>query len=91
MGSQHRPIGLALGVLFLASCAGSSIDEQAAAPQPETEAQEAAAADSIVISGQIAVTGSRTKRANQESAAPVSVISPYAPPPPPPAPGMAPG
>ena len=88
MGSQHRPIGLALGVLFLASCAGSSIDEQAATPRSETEAQEAAT-DSIVVTGQIAVTGTRTKRANMESASPMAAISPYAPPPPPPpAPGM---
>jgi hypothetical protein len=64
MGSQHRSIGLALGVLFLASCAGSSIDNSAAnAPLPEVsnEPQEAADAANIIV------TGSRTSSANQKA------------------------
>ena len=64
MGSQHRSIGLALGVLFLASCAGSSIDNSAAnAPLPEVsnEPQEAADAANIIV------TGSRMSSANQKA------------------------
>ena len=79
MGSQHRSIGLALGVLLLAACAGSSIDNKIASPQAEPEAQEAADASSIVV------TGSRIERRNLESASPVSIV---AMPSPPPAPGM---
>jgi Ca-activated chloride channel homolog len=80
MGSQKRSIGLALGVLFLASCAGSSIDNKIASPQTEPEAQEAADASSIVV------TGSRIERRTLESASPVAIVG--MPSPPPPAPGM---
>jgi Ca-activated chloride channel family protein len=84
MGSQHRSLSLALGVLFLASCAGSSIDNKVASPPVDVLEEPAeAAADSIVVTGQ------RIARPNMESASPVSVIGNYAPPPPPPsAPGM---
>ncbi len=83
MGSQHRSIGLALGALLLASCAGSSIDNKVASPPAEQEAQEAADASAIVV------TGSRVDRPNMESASPLRVVGmepPYpSPPPPPPA------
>jgi len=90
MGSQHRSLGLALGAMFLASCAGSSIDNKVASPA-EPEAQEAADASAIVV------TGSRVERRNLESASPVTVVGmepphPAPSPPPPPAmvaPGMA--
>ena len=87
MGSQHRSIGLALGVLFLASCAGSSIDNSAAnAPLPEVsnEPQEAADAANIIV------TGSRMSSANQKAmrAEGYAMTLPAPPPPPPAAPGM---
>ena len=83
MGCQHRSLGLALGAALLASCAGSSIEERAAAPKSEPVAQEAA--DSSII-----VTGSRVARQNLESASPVAIVGlPAPPPPPPPAPVMA--
>ena len=72
MGSQYRSVGLALGVMLLASCAGSSIENKAAGlPEVanEPEAQEAADAGNIVV------TGSRIRSPNLESAMPVSVIS----------------
>ncbi len=81
MGSQHRSLGITLGAMFLASCAGSSIDDKVASPPPEPVVQEAADTDSIVV------TGSLAKRSNLESASPVAVIGMRAPPPPP-APGM---
>ncbi|HTK59391.1 MAG TPA: VWA domain-containing protein [Sphingomicrobium sp.] len=82
MGSQHRSIGLALGVLFLASCAGSSIDNSAAnAPLPEAANEPQEAADAAIV-----VTGSRisaNQKAMRAEGYPMAL-----PPPPPPAPGM---
>ena len=88
MGSQHRSLGLALGALLLASCAGSSIDNKVVSPA-EPEALEAADASAIVV------TGSRVERRNMDSVSPVTVVGmkpPHPAPPPPPAmvaPGMA--
>ena len=85
MGSQHHLTGAALAGLLLASCAGSSMEDQAAVPPPQVLAEsdaQAATADSIVVTGQ------KASRQNREMASPVAVISPFAPPPPPPAPGM---
>ncbi len=81
MGSQHRSITPALGAALLASCAGSDIDSQVAAP-PEAVIQEAADAS------EIAVTGSRIETRNLESASSAAIARMPAPPPPPPAPGM---
>jgi Ca-activated chloride channel homolog len=88
MGSQHRSlgpkIGSLLGVLFLASCAGSSIDNKVAAPPADVLAEPpaVAAADSSIT-----VTGQRMSRPMMESASPVAVIG-YAPAPPPPPPAV---
>ena len=86
MGSQHRLFSVALAGLLLASCAGRSMDEQAAAP-PEVANEPVAAesaADSIVVTGQLIMNKSRQE--NRAMAAPSAMISPYAPPPPPPMP-----
>ena len=85
MGSQHRSIGLALGVLLLASCAGSSIDNSAAnAPLPEVSNEPQEAADAQII-----VTGSRVPAANQKAMrAEGYAMSLPAPPPPPAARGQ---
>ena len=93
MGSQHRSIisslgGVALAGLLLASCAGQSIDNQSAAPSTEVLAEPEttdSAADSIVVTGQIAI--GKARRENRAMASPAPMISPYAPPPPP-DPGM---
>ncbi|MCL6699633.1 VWA domain-containing protein [Sphingomonas sp. NSE70-1] len=85
MGSQHRLISVALAGLLLASCAGRSIDEQAAAPPTDVIAEPAeaeSAADSIVVTGQIAI--GKARQENRAKAAPAPMMSPYAPPPPPP-------
>jgi Ca-activated chloride channel family protein len=89
MGSQHRSIisslgGVALAGLLLASCAGQSIDNQSAAPSTEVLAEPEttdSAADSIVVTGQIAI--GKARRENRAMASPAPMISPYAPPPPP--------
>ncbi|HET9335127.1 MAG TPA: VWA domain-containing protein [Sphingomicrobium sp.] len=78
MGSQHRFVGIALGALLLASCAGSSIDNKVASPPAETEVQEAAADASGIV-----VTGSRISGQHLESRSPVAMM-PAPPPPPPP-------
>src|SRR5688572_9929152 len=83
MGKQRGSLGLALGVIFLASCAKSGLENQVAAPPAEPAEEQLAAQD-------IVVTGSRAARANLESASPVAIMGMPAPPPPPPAPGMAP-
>ena len=59
MGSPQRSMALSLGVLLLASCAGSSIDNKVAAPQVEPAVEEAADATNIVV------TGSRISPAQQ--------------------------
>src|SRR5918996_4155219 len=83
MGSQRKVMGLALGAILLASCAGSSVDSNVAAPPAEVTAEQSAA-DSIVVTGQLIA------RPNLESSSPVSVIGMRAPPaPPPPPPGIA--
>ena len=79
MGSQYRSTGLALGVLFLASCAGSGIDNKVASPPAEPAAEE------MTADAEIVVTGSRVERPNLESATPVTVVGMAPPPPPPPA------
>ena len=80
MGCQYRSLGLALGVLFLASCARSDIETKVATP-PQPAEEQVAAQD-------IVVTGSRMARPDvrMESASPVSVMGMPAPPPPPPPP-----
>ena len=82
MGCQYRSLGLALGVLFLASCAKSDIETKVAAP-PQPAEEQVAAQD-------IVVTGSRMARPDMrmESASPVTVMGMPAPAPPPPPPGI---
>src|SRR5512139_90952 len=82
MGSQHHLISAALAGLLLASCAGQSIDEQAALPEANNEPVAESEADSIVVTGQIAI--GKARQENRAMAAPSSTIYPYAPPPPPP-------
>jgi Ca-activated chloride channel family protein len=82
MGCQHRSLGLALGALALASCAGSGIDNKVASPPAEPELQEAA--DAIVV------TGSRGKQSNLYSPSPVAELRAMPAPPPPPPPGIMP-
>ncbi|HEX6410119.1 MAG TPA: VWA domain-containing protein [Sphingomicrobium sp.] len=80
MGCNYRPLGVAMGALMLASCAGSGV-ETADAPQADPAAeQESAAADAVVM------TGGRVKVGNMEASGHLSVMAP--PPPPPPAPAM---
>ena len=80
MGCNYRPLGVAMGALMLASCAGSGV-ETADAPQADPAAeQESAAADAVVV------TGGRVKVGNMEASGHLSVMAP--PPPPPPAPAM---
>jgi Ca-activated chloride channel family protein len=80
MGCNYRPLGVAMGALMLASCAGSGL-ETADAPQADPAAeQESAAADAVVM------TGGRVKVGNMEASGHLSVMAP--PPPPPPAPAM---
>ena len=50
MGCNYRPLGLALGSLLLASCAGQAVDT-ADAPQEQPMAEQEAAADAIVTTG----------------------------------------
>jgi Ca-activated chloride channel homolog len=82
MGSQHRFWVLASGAMLLASCAGSEIDTKVASPPSEPEAQQAADASAIVL------TGSRIARPNLESPSPVGVAAMSPPPPPVVAQGM---
>jgi Ca-activated chloride channel homolog len=81
MGSQHRALSMAFGVMVLASCAGSDIDANVASPPSEPAAQEAAA-DSIIVTGSRVPASNMAKSRSAES---------YAMPPPPPAPMVAPG
>ena len=79
MGCNHRPAGLALGALLLASCAGRSV-ETADAPQ-----QAAVAEDS---SSEIVLTGTRVKVGNLEARSEFAIGTSAPPPPPPAAPAM---
>ena len=83
MGCTYRPVGLALGALLLASCAGQNVEEGAAPPQQEPAAQSEA--------NDMVVTGSRIKVGNLEARSEfkLRMAAPAAPPPP--APIMAPG
>ena len=82
MGCTYRPVGLALGALLLASCAGRNVEESAAPPQQEPAA-EAEASDMVV-------TGTRLKVGNLQAQSEFK-LGRVAAPPPPPAPMMAPG
>jgi Ca-activated chloride channel family protein len=85
MGCNYRPLGVAMGALMLASCAGSGL-ETADAPQADPAAeQESAAADAVVM------TGGRVKVGNMEASGHLSVMAPPQPPPPAPAMRQAPG
>jgi Ca-activated chloride channel family protein len=88
MGSQNRSFALSLAALFLAGCAGSTLDNKAASvPETANEPVAEEAADA----GNIVVTGSRVRAPNLEMAVPATVIGSQAyAPPPPPAPGLAP-
>ena len=77
MGCQHHSLGLAFGVMLLASCAGSGVDMKVASPPAEPVAREAADASSI------AVTGSRIERRDLSKASPAEMYARMAPPPPP--------
>ena len=84
MGSQQQLLGVALAGLLLASCAGQSMDDQANAPPADVLAEpaaEAQSADSIVVTGQVAI--GKARRENRAMTAPPPMIAPYAPPPPP--------
>jgi Ca-activated chloride channel family protein len=82
MGCNYRPLGVALGALMLASCAGRGV-ETADAPQADPAAeQESAVADAVVV------TGGRVKVGNMEASGHLSVMAPPPPPPPAPAPAM---
>jgi len=81
---RHRSIGLGMAVLFLVSCAKSSVEDQVASASAPAEAK----------TSEVIVTGSRMPRANvADGYAPImSVVGPpvvaAAPPAPPPPPGM---
>lgn len=81
MGCNHRPLGVALGALLLASCSQAGV-ETADAPQ-----QGAVAEDN---SSDMIVTGSRVKVGNLEAEGQFRVGTLPAPPPPPPAMAYAP-
>ena len=78
MGCTYRPLGVALGALFLASCAGRGVETTDAAQQQP--AAENAANDMVV-------TGSRIKVGNLEAESQFRVGT-LPSPPPPPAPAM---
>jgi Ca-activated chloride channel family protein len=75
MGSNHHSLGVALGALFLASCAGQNVETTAASQEPAAEAD---AKDVIV-------TGSRIQVGNLEATSEFAIgtVVPPAPPPPP--------
>jgi Ca-activated chloride channel homolog len=77
MGCIHRPLGVALGSLLLASCAGQAVDT-ANAPQQEPVAEQEAGSDAIVA------TGSRIQVGNVEARSEFSIGKVVAPAPPPP-------
>ena len=82
MGCIHRPAGLALGALLLASCAGRNVEDNPAPPQD-------AAAEVQSESGDIVATGSRLKVGNLEARSEFAIGTVAPPPPRPPAPAMA--
>ncbi|HET7708091.1 MAG TPA: VWA domain-containing protein [Sphingomicrobium sp.] len=71
MGCHTQTISLALGAMLLASCARNGM-ETAADPQlePGVQAQDAAAESdgSIVVTGSVAITGGRARKANESYA-----------------------
>jgi len=75
MGSNHHSLGVALGALFLTSCAGQNVETTAASQEPAAEAD---AKDVIV-------TGSRIQVGNLEATSEFAIgtVVPPAPPPPP--------
>ena len=77
MGSNHKSLGVTLGALFLASCAGQNVETTAASQQEP--AAEADAQDMIV-------TGSRVRVGNVEAEGQfkIGTVAPSPPPPPPP-------
>ena len=75
MGCTYRPVGLALGALLLASCAGRGV-ETADAVQQEPVAEDNKANDMVV-------TGSRIKVGNLEAEGQFRVGTLPSPPPPP--------
>ena len=77
MGCTYRPLGLAMGALLLASCAGQGV-ETADATQQQREAAEEPSSDAMVV------TGSRIQVGNVEAKGEFSVGRVVAPPPPPP-------
>jgi Ca-activated chloride channel homolog len=77
MGCTYRPLGLAVGAMLLASCAGRGIETTEVAPQ-----EEQVAADADV--GSIVVTGSRNERVDLSKVRQSDSQFAYAPPPPPP-------
>ena len=82
MGCTYRPLGLAMGALLLASCAGQGV-ETADATQQQREAAEEPSSDAMVV------TGSRIQVGNVEAKGEFSVGRVAAPPPPPPPHGSA--
>ena len=74
MGCNYRPLGLAMGALLLASCAGK--DVETATPQEEPLAKQDSASD-------IVTTGSRIKVGNLEAESQfrLGVVAPAPPPP----------
>jgi Ca-activated chloride channel homolog len=79
MGSNHHSLGVALGALFLASCAGRGVETTAASQQ-----EPAAQADTK----DVLVTGSRIQVGNLEARSEFAIGTVSSPPPPPP-PAMA--
>jgi Ca-activated chloride channel homolog len=76
MGSNHHSLSVALGALFLASCAGQNVETTAAShqePSAEADAQD------------VVVSGSRIRRDNLEAPSEFAIgtVAPPAPPPPP--------
>ena len=75
MGSNHRSLGVTLGALLLASCAGQNVESTAASK--EEPAAEADAKD-------VVVTGSRIQVGNLEARSEFAIGTVASPPPPPP-------
>ena len=82
MGCNYRPLGLTVGALLLASCAGKGV-ETAAPTQPEPTIEQDAASE-------IVTTGTRVKVGNLEAESQFR-LGVVAPAPPPPAAARSPG
>ena len=80
MGFHIRKVSLAIGALLLASCARNEMETTADAQlEPGATAAQESDEASIVVTGSLAVTGSRVRKANEN----YDSMSLPAPPPPP--------